>query len=284
MISRIKKGLEVRLLQDSNYLKRRFKKKTGRTLNLKNPKSFSEKIQWYKIYYKNPLLKTLADKAEVKEYVAKKIGSEYVIPTHSLFENYEDIKVKNIPQFYILKTTNGSGKNLICAKGDCFSEEYIQGYFKKWLKKSYYLHSKEWAYKDIKPCVICEELIFDEEGNLPKDYKFFCFNGTVRFIQVDHGRFTHHTRSIYDQDWNKLDFSIEEPMHKTKIAEPKNFHKMKEIAETISKELPFARIDLYNIDGRVLFGEATFYPGAGLQKFSDYNWDLKFGELIRLPK
>lgn len=275
---------EARLLTDELFVKKTFLKKTGRTLSLSNPQTFSEKIQWLKLYYRNPVLTKLADKLEAKKIISKKIGEEFTIPTVEVYESGNEILLDFLPKAIALKATHGSGWNIISKNSDSLSQKEVQGYFTKWLSKNYYIYSKEWAYKAIKPRVICEELLFDESGNLPMDYKFFCFDGIPRYIQVDHNRFEKHTRSIYDNHWHKKNFTIGHPIYVDSIPKPPNFNEMLKVAEALSKELPFLRVDLFNVDGKIYCGELTMYPGNGMEAFSDIEWDYKLGRQVVLPK
>lgn len=282
MLKRIKKALEARILPASVYVKKQYRLKTGRYLNLKYPKTFSEKLQWLKLNNKNDILSIIADKEEVKKYVSDKIDEKYVIPTHSIYTVAKEIKLNNLPDKFALKATHGSGWNQIHLSHDAITEESLQEYFRKWLNKSYYLYSKEWAYKKIVPRVICEELFLKKGDKLPEDYKIFCFSGKPTYIQVDHNRFGNHSRSFYTREWEKMPFTIGKKMATKSIDPPDNLNEMIKIAEILSKDFIFLRVDLFNIDGAIKVGELTCYPGNGMETFSDKAWDIKLGDLIRL--
>lgn len=279
---RVYQALKSRILPPAVFIKATYKERTGKELNLESPKTFSEKIQWLKLNYKNPVLTRMADKAESKNLVEQKVGKDHVIPLFKIYNQAEEIKHHELPQKFALKATHGSGWNIIETNKQNVSEKEIRNYFKYWLKKSYYQGSKEWAYKDIKPRVVCEELIFNADGSLPEDFKFFCFNGAPTYVQIDHGRFQKHTRSFYDAEWNKMSFSIGYPLEETMAEKPKNFEKMLEIATALSEELPFLRVDMYNLDGEIYIGELTCYPGNGLERFTDDRWDYIMGEKLNL--
>ncbi len=283
-IERITQALKSRILPPHIFVKNEYKKRTGKSLNLKSPKKFSEKVQWLKLNYKNPILTKMADKVESKTIVEEKVGQEYVIPSYKVYRSANEIKHSDLPNQFALKATHGSGWNIIKTDKDDITEKEIQEYFRFWLKKSYYNGSKEWAYKNIQPRVVCEELIFNDDGSLPEDYKVYCFHGVPTYIQIDHGRFQNHTRSFYDTEWNKMPFSIGYPLEKEVAERPVNFQKMLEIATKLSDTLPFLRVDMYNTNGKIFVGELTCYPGNGLEKFSDEKWDTILGEKLNLPK
>lgn len=281
---RLKKALEARFLPNDLFVKKDFRERMGFDLNLDNPKSFSEKIQWLKLYYKNPILPTLADKYESKKIVEKEVGIKYVMPTHAIYNDANDILLDKLPKKVALKATHASGINIISFDKSELDEKKVQSFFKHHLKKSYYLHSKEWAYKYVKPRVIAEELILEVNNELPKDYKIHCFSGIPRYIQVDHQRYKNHTRSYYDEYWSKKEFSHAKPIHQGLIDKPKSLDEMFEICKKLSKNLPYIRVDFFYVNNNIYVGELTCYPGNGMEPFSDYAWDLRLGELLVLPK
>jgi hypothetical protein len=256
----------------------------GHTLDLNNPQSFSEKIQWLKLYYRNPILPKMVCKYESKKIVEARVGKEYNMPTHSLFDRAEDIKLDLLPNKVALKATHSSGKNIISLNKSELNEEEVQAFFKDALSKNYYLHSKEWAYKDVKPRVIVEELVLEADNQLPKDYKIFCFMGQPKFIQIDYQRYINHTRAFYDENWNKLDFSQgKKHIHQVEIERPELLDQMFQISNKLSAGLPFLRVDFFYVDNKIYVGELTCYPENGLGKFTDEKWDLKMGEYLKLP-
>jgi hypothetical protein len=285
MINRIKLAIEARLLSNQAFVRKQFLRKTGKTLNLDHPELFSEKLQWLKLNYRNPLLPKLVDKYEAKKFIDKAVGIEFVIPTHSIFENANDIKVKNLPEKYALKATHGSGWNLICNSGNCYCEEYIHEYFNKWLRKSFYTYSKEWAYKDIKPRVICEELLLDSNNNLPLDYKVYCFNGQPEFIltvrRSPNGKSTH---TFFDKDWKMAPFGKNKKQIDYNVPKPKHLKKMLELSAKLSQDFPFLRVDFFYINENIFIGELTFYPDSGMSLFQPIEWEKKLGQLLNLPK
>lgn len=283
MIHRIKHAAAARFLPPRVYIQRTYRAKLGESVNLKNPVKFNEKLQWLKLNYRNPILTRMVDKAEAKNVVKERLGIDKSVPTAEIFDNAEQIRLDGMPRALALKATHGSGWNIISRdKGD-LREQEVQSYFRYWLGKSYYLYSKEWAYKNVIPRVICEPLLIDEGGGLPKDYKIFCFGGEPRFIQVDCDRFTKHKRDFYNVSWQKQPFSFAYPSSNVDINAPALLGEMLNLAGKISSGLPFLRVDQYLIDGQVYIGELTAYPENGLGVFSDELWNRKFGELLELP-
>ena len=272
-------------LPDKLYLQMIFRLKMGYKLNLKNPRSYSEKLQWLKLYHRDPVYTRLVDKFAVKKWVAERIGEEYVIPTLGIWNNANEIDFDKLPNQFVLKTTNGGGGGdvIICKDKSKLDKEKAVVHLNKGLKKDIYKKLREWPYKNVPPRVIAEKYMEDESGEL-RDYKFFCFNGCVKCIQVDYDRFVEHHRNIYDTEWNLLPFSIKYPSKKNVvILKPKNFDIMLTIAELLSKNIPHVRVDLYNVNGRIYFGELTFYHGSGHEIFNPKEWDYTFGEWLQLP-
>lgn len=283
MLDRIKRAAYARILPSSVYVRSIYQNKTGESLNLENPIKFNEKIQWLKLYYRHPILTRMADKYEAKQVLNERLGSDRTVPTAAIFDSPDQIRLDELPDALALKATHGSGWNIINRDKSELDEDEVQSYFRFWLGKSYYRYSKEWAYKHIRPRVICEPLLMDEQGDLPLDYKIFCFGDKARYVQVDFDRFTNHTRSFYDLDWNKLDFSFGYPMSDKKVARPVPLEEMIEIAETIACGLPFLRVDFFVHQDNPYVGELTFYPENGLGKFTDEAWNRKLGDFLTLP-
>ena len=269
-------------MPDKWYLSLIFRSKMGYWMNWKNPKTFNEKLQWLKIHDRNPLYTTLVDKYEVRKYIAEKIGEEYLIPLLGVWNSPNEIDFKTLPNQFVLKCTHDSGSVIICKDKANFNTEKAKKHLKDHLAINYYYSAREWPYKNVKPRIIAEKYIEDENHEL-NDYKFFCFNGKVKFLQVDYDRFTEHHRNLYDPQWNQLPFSIQYPSKKnTIIKKPRGYEEMLKIAEALSKGFPHARIDFYGINGSIYFGEITFYHGAGFEQFTPSEWDEKMGNLIKL--
>ena len=273
------------LFPDELYLRLMFRLKMQHKLDLNNPQTFSEKIQWLKLYNRKPLYTSLVDKYAVKDYVAKIIGEEYIIPTLGVWNSANDINFDILPDQFVLKTTNGSGGNdvVICKDRSKFDKANAIIRLNRSLKKNVYKSLREWPYKNVQPRIIAEKYMEDESGEL-RDYKFFCFNGKVKCLQVDYDRFVEHHRNIYDTNWNLLPFTIKYPSKENSvIKKPENFSIMLDFAARLSENIPHVRVDLYNINGHVYFGEMTFFHGSGYEKFCPDVWNRQFGDWIELP-
>ena len=274
-----------RLIPDRIYLQIVYFKHFRRFINFNNPKTFNEKIQWLKLNYRNEEYTKLVDKYRVKQYITKLIGEEYVIPTLGVWNNVDDIDFKSLPEKFVLKCNNDSGGIVICKNKKDFDEAKAKSFLKERLKNNGYWYGREWPYKNVKPCIIAEKYMEDSISKDIKDYKFFCFNGSMEFFDIDIDRFIEHRANYYDRNGNFLPFGKKycPPDYTKKIEMPKNLGKMIELAETISHNTVLSRIDLYEIDGQVYFGEITFYPGSGFSPFTDEKWDYKLGDMIDLP-
>lgn len=271
------------MLSDKIYLKIIYYLKFHKKLDLRHPRTFNEKIQWLKLNDRDLKYKIMVDKFESKKFVANIIGDKYIIPTLGIYDKFEDIDFEKLPNQFVLKTTHDSGGVLICDNKKTFNCLKAKKIINKHLKKNPFLRTREWPYKEVKPRIISEKYLVDESGKELKDYKFFCFNGKVRYIQVDFERFSNHKRNIYDTNWQFQNFKIEYPNDpNTTINKPNQFVKMIEIAETLSKNIAHLRVDLYSINDKIFFGELTFHHGSGTECFYPKEWDYKFGDLIKL--
>ena len=265
-------------------LKTWYKKRTGKILDLDNPQTFNEKIQWLKLYDNSPIKAVLADKYKVREWVEKKIGKEYLIPLIGVWDSFEDINFDNMPFRFVLKANHGSHWNVIVKDKYKTDLNKIKHKFDRWLKRNYaFKAGLELQYSCIKPKIVAEQYIEDSHEEL-NDYKILCFNGEPKFVWVDCGRYTdHRTKNIYDVQWNLQPFEMTYPTAKGEIKAPKNFEKMLELSRILSKDFPFVRVDFYNVDGKIYFGEMTFTSMSGVEKFSPEIYDLELGKLLNLP-
>ncbi len=255
-------------------------------LNLNNPKTFNEKIQWLKLNYRNSLMTTCSDKYAVRSFVESKVGADVLIELvgKGVYEKVTEIDFEDLPDKFVLKTTNGSGTNIICPDKSKLNIQDSINKLNTWMepRNAHYYKHFEWAYRDIKPRIVSEKFI-DAMDDL-MDYKFMCFNGEPELVFVCSERSTGNLKiDFYDMDWNHLPFERYYPNSKNKISKPKSFDRMVEIARKLSKDFPFVRVDLYEVDGNVKFGELTFYPGNGTEGFSPVEWDEKIGDLLILP-
>ena len=270
-------------IPDKAFLKIQYRAATGKKLNLKDPKSYNEKMQWIKLYDHNPLYTILADKLAVREYVKEKVGEEYLIPLLGHWNLVNDIEYDKLGNQFVLKTNHDSGGIVICSNITSFDKVAAEKKLNEHMKQNHFYMSREWAYKDVKPCIIAEKYMIDDEANDLRDYKFFCFNGEPKAVQVDFDRFINHRRNIYDMDWNLLDVTIKCPNDKNaKIDCPSNFDEMVQIARKLSAGLPEARIDLYSVNGKTYFGSITLYHGNGYEEFTPDSFGDVMGSWIDL--
>jgi hypothetical protein len=285
------KTLLVRLLylfspciNDKTYLKLLFPLKLGYKLNLKNPKSYNEKLNWLKLYYRDATLPRLVDKYEYKEHVKKIIGESFVIKTYGIWDSFEEIDFDSLPQKFVLKTTHDQGGVIICKDKYAFNFEKAHSKIQKHLKRNLFYLMREWPYKYVRPRIIAEEYLVDESGTELKDYKFYCFNGIPKFMYIASGRQAGHHFDFYDMDFNHLDISrTGYTPSGVQFKKPKNWDMMKEFAMKMSLGHPHVRIDFYNINEKLLFGEFTLFQGGGLMRFYPPKWDYEFGKYLQLP-
>lgn len=272
-----------RQLPDKLYIELMYQVKLGEKCDLKNPKSFDEKLNYLKLNDRKDEYSKMADKYEVRDYIAGTIGDKYLIPLLGVWENPEDIDINALPKEFVLKCTHDSASVVICKDKDNFDFEKAKQKLGASLKENYFYHSREWPYKNIKPRIIAEKYMVDESGSELKDYKIYCFDGKPHMIQVDFGRFVKHERNLYDTEWNYIDKTIEYPRNPNhQIARPKSLEKMLELAGVLSKGIPSVRIDFYDINGELYFGEITFYQEGGFAQFDSPEFAYELGELIRI--
>lgn len=279
-----KRGL-LRWIPDKTYLKLIYWAQFKKKLNIDNPKSFNEKLQWLKLYDRNPNYITMVDKLEVKKYVSKIIGDEYVIPTIGEYDSFDDIDFNALPNQFVLKCTHDSGGLVVCRDKHKLDIREAKNKINRSLKNNYFNLGREWPYKNVKPKIIAEKYMEDASSNELIDYKWFCCNGKVKFLYVSHGLENHATAriSFYDLQYNEVSFRrVDYEPFDSKPPKPKNFDDMIKIAEKLSANIPFVRIDLYEINEKIYFSEITFSPCTGLIPFEPIEWDMKLGELLTI--
>lgn len=271
---------------DSLYIKLLFKYRTGYRLNLKEPTTYNEKLQWLKLNYRKEEMTSLVDKYLVKDIVAKEIGEEYIIPTLGVWEDFDEINFDLLPNKFVLKTTHDQGGVVVCTDKSKFNIDKAKAKLNKHLKRNFYLLFREWPYKNVKPRIIAEEFIGNPNENTDlKDYKFYCFNGKAKLLFIASGRNTSQTKfDFYDIEFNHLDIRRPNTIQsKEGNKKPENYDKMLQMAEQLAGDFPHVRVDFYNIKGEIYFGELTFYTGSGMKAFYPHKWDEILGSYIELP-
>lgn len=272
-------------LSDKSFLRLNYWLIFGRKINLDAPQSFSEKLQWLKLYDRRPEYVTMVDKIAVKEFVAKRIGPEYIIPTLGVWDRPDDIDWETLPDQFVLKWNHDSGSIVICKDKHTFNKEEAIKKLRYGEKVNGFWYGREWPYKNVKPQILAEKYMEDESGEL-KDYKWFCFDGNAKclFIASDRQKKNVDTKfDFYDTNFVHLPFTNGHPNSNEEIVKPKSFGQMKELAEQLSLGYPHVRVDFYDINGHLYFGEFTFYHWSGLMPFEPEEWDYTFGSWLNLP-
>lgn len=271
-------------MDDEKYLKRKYKACMGKELHLDSPQTYNEKLQWLKLHDRKPEYTMMVDKYAVKRYVADIIGEKYIIPTLGVWNHFEEIDFDKLPNQFVLKCTHDSGGIVICKDKNKLDLKSAKKKIEKCLKRNYYCSNREWPYKDVKPRIIAEEYMIDESGYELKDYKFFCFNGEPKmmFIATDRGSDTKF--DFYDMEFNHLPFTNGHPNANKQIKKPKNYSTMIALSAKLSFGIPHVRVDFYNINGKIYFGELTFFHWSGLVPFEPEEWDYKLGDWLELPR
>lgn len=279
----------AKIWPDSLFLKIRFRLEVGEKLDLNNPKTFNQKLQWLKLYNRKPEYTTMVDKYAVKEYVAKKIGDVYIIPTLGVWNTADEIDWNTLPNKFVIKTTNGGGGGgvAICKDKTSFNVAKTYEILQRSLDGDIYINYREWPYKNVSHKIIAEELLEEPNKISPDDYKVMCFDGKVKLIEYHVGRYSeHHTQDFYDRDWNKTaitqgaygEFSEEV------APRPALLEEMIRLSEILAEGIPHCRVDWYLVNNKLYFGEITFFDGSGLCPFDKYEDDLLLGSWITLPE
>ena len=278
----------LRFIPDKPMLKIQYRIKNGRKLNLKNPQRYTEKIQWFKLNYRDPVMQQCADKYLVREYVKSKGLGHVLNDLYSVFHDPNEISFEGLPEKFVLKLSNGSSTNLLVENKADLDIEQVKKTFRQFYSQSGASAGREWVYKtDKKPVIIAEQFLTDpdnENGSL-RDYKILCFNGKPEYIICVDGRYTeHYCHVVYDSDWNKQNVVIGESSADTDYARPETLEQMLDIAAILSEDFPAARIDLYSIQGKIYFGEITYFPWSGYMRFTPDEFDYELGSKFILPK
>tara|TARA_A100001015_G_scaffold298886_1_gene382220 strand:- start:1120 stop:2043 length:924 start_codon:yes stop_codon:yes gene_type:complete len=282
------------LISDKRYIENRFYKSFGRKIDFKAVNTFNEKLQWLKLYDRKKVHQDLVDKFKVRSYVSKIIGEEYLNTIFGVYYDFEsfDRDYPNLPDRFIIKASHASGWNYFVDKSTV-KKDIMNKTIKRWFRQNFYYYGREWVYKNVKKSVIVEEIIepINPAHVVPRDYRFFCFNGEPKFIALDIGTYisknvndngeliSKRERNIYDLAWNKINVKIKHPLIDENISKPKKINEMILLSNKLSKNLKFARIDFY-CEEKVIFGEITFFPGNAFQKITPDKFDLKFGQYL----
>lgn len=270
---------------DRVFLEKIFPLRVGYKLNLDNPRTYNEKLQWQKLYDRRPEYTQMVDKVEAKKIVASIIGEEHIVPTLAIYNKAEEIDFDALPEQFVLKCTHDSGGIVVCRDKLKLDREKVIKKLSAGLKRNYFFQNREWPYKNVKPRIIAEKYMEDNSGEL-NDYKWFCFDGEAKALFIATDRFNKDEETkfdFYDADFNHLPFTNGHPNSKRPIEKPAGFETMKQLAKKLSKGIPQVRVDFYDVNGHVFFGEMTFFHWSGFVPFEPIEWDYKFGDYIKLP-
>lgn len=272
----------TRIIPDKTLLKIKYKVVMGKKLNLDNPQSFNEKLQWLKLYDRKTGYNKLVDKYAVRQHIMDTIGKEYLIPLMGVYDTYDEIDFNVLPNQFVLKPNHTSGDIFICKDKSQINYVVLEKQVKKWLKREYYWLHREWPYKNIKPKIICEKFMSDKE-TAPDDYKILCFHGKAKLIEVHIDRYGDHKQDFYDAQWNKTKLSQEGTNSELIYEKPQQLKEMIQLSEQLSANMAHVRIDWYIVEETLYFGEITFFDGAGFTPFENEEDDYLLGSWITLP-
>lgn len=273
-------------LSDKKFIEYRFLSEMGYKLNLKNPKTFNEKLQWLKLHDRNPEYTKMVDKYEVREYIKEKIGEEYLIPLIGVYDKFDDIDFDGLPNQFVIKCNHDSGGLIICKDKNRLDIETARKKINRSLKTNYYYSGREWPYKNVKPKILIEKYMEDSNKSDLIDYKLFCFNGIPKIVLVCSERFSSSNmcETWFDMNWKLIDMTESGHRVDSTISKPKQLKKMVELSKKLSKNIPFIRVDWYEIGDKLYFGELTFYPASGFEKFEPKEWNKKIGDMLSIDK
>ena len=277
---------KCKFLPQKTYAHIFYKYYYGKKLDLNNPVEFNEKIQWLKVYYRPNILTKLVDKYEVRKYVKEKVGAKYLNELFALYNKVSEVNFEELPSQFVLKTTHGYNNNIVVRNSASLNVTKSRFLLSKWmLRNQYYQGGQEWAYKNAPHRIIAEKYLPEIDNKGVSDYKFYCFNGKPQFIEVSSEIESKKFRSYYDVSWQRFSFGrVGIPIYEEDLNKPTNLEKMVQIATKLAGNFPFVRVDLYNIEGKILFGELTFYPADGRHPFYPGKYNKILGDMMRLPK
>ena len=275
----------MRIIPDRAYIQMYYFAHFKKFCNLKNPKTYNEKLNWLKLHDKNPIYTRIVDKFEAKEYVKDIIGDQYIIPTLGVWDNFDDIDFDELPQQFVLKCIHDSEGLVIVKDKDKLDKEMAKNKIESALKQNFFYIGREWPYKNVKPRIIAEKYMEDHIDGELRDYKFFCFDGEPKAMFVASDRASDNVKFDYfDLNFNHLDIKQKYPHAEQPLRKPVTFEKMIELSKVLSKGFPHVRVDFYEVDGQLYFGELTFYHFSGFMPFEPNKWDKIFGDWIKLPQ
>ena len=273
------------LINDKIYIHILYFIKLHKILNIKNPHTFNEKLQWIKLNVRNDLMTQCVDKLLVRDYVKSYNLERILNKLVGVFHNVDQINFDLLPNKFVIKTTHGSSQNIIVKSKDSINISKVKKLLRYYLKFNHFIVGREWPYKNVEPRIIIEKFL-EEESNLNsselRDYKIFCFNGKPHFIQVDIDRFTDHKRDFYDLNWNKLKMTLLYENSSLELTKPKNLKEMVNFSAQLSNPFLFCRVDFYEVQNTLIFGEITFFPENGMVEFSPYSINEDLGNLLKI--
>jgi hypothetical protein len=286
-LRRFQEGLKLLWESDEKRIRRKYRGELGRDPDLDHPKTLYEKILWLNLRHRDTRRVDCSDKVTVRDFVRDRIGGRYLVPLAGVYDDPDDIDLEGLPDRFIIKAAHGSGWNLIVRDKHALDWPEAKHALRDWLSRSYYAHKREWQYRDIQPRIVIEELLLDENGEIPDDYKVWCLRKGAEqtlFFQVDMHRFTDHRRNYYDADWRLLPFQkADAPPDPVGRPRPARLDEMVRVATELSEGFCLVRVDLYSFPDRIYFGEMTFTPDAGMAAIDPPEWDRKLGDLVSLP-
>lgn len=276
---------ETYILSDKSFIKKKYKKRMGKVINLSNPQTFCEKQNWLKLYDRRPIYTVMVDKYLARDFVAKRIGDEYLVPLLGVWDNADDIDFSLLPDKFVLKCNHNSDV-IICKDKSALNKEETREKLNKQLKSDYYVRKREWPYKNVPRKIICEKYMENLDGTKALEYKVFCFNGIPKYVLVISGRFQwkETTMDTYDMNWNHIDLVNGGPLAGDVYEKPACFDELCKLSKKLSFNTPFLRVDFNYWNNKLYFGELTFYDSAGFEKYEPEEWDYNLGKLLELPK
>lgn len=276
-----------KIIPDRLYIQVKYLKCFGKRCNFRNPQTFNEKLQWLKLYDHKPEYTVMVDKYKVREYISDKIGEQYLIPLLGVWNDPDEIDFNALPNQFVLKCNHNSGVGMcICKDKTKLDVEKVKKNLRRGINQDYYLTGREWPYKNVTRKIIAEKFMIDDSVSELRDYKFYCFNGTVKLLMIASNRFSKEQTCFdyFDREYKHVDLVWGNPNSKSYPDKPKTFDEMVKISEKLSAGVPHVRVDLYECNGKVYFGELTFFDGSGFEKFENEEWNYKLGKMIQLPK